>query len=53
MTRAGFMKKVEFERCFQEGVGFQAAGGGGDQKGVTFSGQGAKVSQARRAFSGG
>ena len=47
------MKKVEFERCFQEGVGFQAAGGGGDQKGVTFSGQGTKVSQARRAFSGG
>ena len=53
MTRAGFMKKVEFEQCFQEGVGLQASGGGGDQKGVILSGQGATVSRARRAFSGG
>lgn len=30
------MKKVEFQQCFQEGVGLQAAGGGVTLKGLLF-----------------
>lgn len=53
--RAGFIKEMAFQKCFQEGVGLHAAGGGMTERGYRYSdtGESSQGTRRPRAFSEG